>query len=266
MPGKMNFKTSPFYKVERFIGSTVTIYEAAQNQRKSAFIEFRLSPDLIRLVKPERPGTDPTHQLRLFCTTKASAEVAERVPATVEFPTSCELRINTTPYSSSLKGSKKQAGAPCLVSGQWRPCARRTSNFHLSNFIRTTSHLHYYLAPSLLPRTPMPAIRSGRNYGSKNVSVPLVRPYDRHPPSVTDAHRELAIEQGIRDMGPRPWRVKSKANGRDSGPAWSGSVYGPDARSRFWYLEKYQSTPHWHVGHGYCWYEGKNRVSVSISQ
>lgn len=109
VPSRLSFRPSPFWKIVQFLSSPYLISEAGAQVRKNAVIDVRLDDSTINLLK----APDSTHQVRLFCTPKAAADMSERnpqSPAQVEFPMSCEARINGTLYSSSLKGSKKTPG------------------------------------------------------------------------------------------------------------------------------------------------------------
>lgn len=109
VPSRLNFKSSPFWRIQEFVSPTVILQEAAIQNRKTSNIDLRLNPQQLSLIK----APSSNYQVRLFCTTKAAAEIAERSPnhpAHIEFPMSCELRINGNLYSASLKGSKKQPG------------------------------------------------------------------------------------------------------------------------------------------------------------
>ncbi|CAO1625726.1 unnamed protein product [Sympodiomycopsis kandeliae] len=109
VPSRINFKPSPFWKIENFLCAPILLPEAAMQSRREAVLDLKLNPQVSSLIKSQ----STSYQVRLFCATKAAAEISERYPATsasVEFPVSCELRINGALYTSSLKGSKKQPG------------------------------------------------------------------------------------------------------------------------------------------------------------
>ncbi|KAN0065672.1 E3 SUMO-protein ligase pli1 [Thecaphora frezii] len=106
---RVNFKSSPFWEIKHFISNMVMCPEAPTNtDRKNATIYVSFNNDHISLLK----RTDVTYQARLFCTTHESYAVAlsGRFPAPVEFPLTCEARVNGYPLSTNLRGSKKNAG------------------------------------------------------------------------------------------------------------------------------------------------------------
>ncbi|CAO1628889.1 unnamed protein product [Parajaminaea phylloscopi] len=109
LPSSLAFRSSPFWRIEQFVSAPVLLSEAGPQVRKTSNIDLKLDSRTIGLLK----AADSAHQVRLFCTPKVAADVAERNPASpapVEFPASCEARINGHLYSSSLKGSKKSPG------------------------------------------------------------------------------------------------------------------------------------------------------------
>ncbi|CDR99097.1 hypothetical protein [Sporisorium scitamineum] len=104
---RINFRPSPFYEIKQFASSIVQCQEApTQADRKNAVLFVNLSPEQCEQLKT------PKYQLRLFCTTVEAhaASLSGRNPAMVEFPLTCEARVNTQILSINLRGSKKNAG------------------------------------------------------------------------------------------------------------------------------------------------------------
>ncbi|GAC95846.1 zinc finger protein [Pseudozyma hubeiensis SY62] len=104
---RINFRPSPFYEIKQFASSIVQCPEAPnQNDRKNVPLFVNLTAEQVQQLKT------PRYQLRLFCTTMEAhaASLSGRNPATVEFPLTCEARVNTHALSTNLRGSKKQAG------------------------------------------------------------------------------------------------------------------------------------------------------------
>ena len=104
---RINFKPSPFYEIKHFVSPIVQCPEApTQNDRKNATLFVNLSAEQVEQLKGAK------HQLRLFCTTVEAhaASLSGRNPATVEFPLTCEARVNNHTLSTNLRGSKKNVG------------------------------------------------------------------------------------------------------------------------------------------------------------
>ncbi|SJX63942.1 related to SIZ1-E3-like factor in the SUMO pathway [Sporisorium reilianum f. sp. reilianum] len=104
---RINFRSSPFYEIKQFASSIVQCQEApTQADRKNAVLFVNLSAEQCEQLKT------PRYQLRLFCTTVEAhaASLSGRNPAMVEFPLTCEARVNNHTLSINLRGSKKNAG------------------------------------------------------------------------------------------------------------------------------------------------------------
>lgn len=77
-----------------------------QADRKNATLFVNLTAEQVEQLKR------PTFQLRLFCTTVEAhaASLSGRNPAVIEFPLTCEARVNNQTLSLNLRGSKKNVG------------------------------------------------------------------------------------------------------------------------------------------------------------
>ncbi|KAJ1582206.1 hypothetical protein NDA15_005279 [Ustilago hordei] len=105
---RINFRSSPFYEIKQFVSPIVQCQEApTQADRKNATLFVNLTPE-----QSEQLKNPATYQLRLFCTTVEAhaASLSGRNPATIEFPLTCEARVNNHPLSINLRGSKKNIG------------------------------------------------------------------------------------------------------------------------------------------------------------
>lgn len=108
VPRNVRFKPSPFFKVESMLTDTILLIEA-DSTRRTASLDLRLTAQQAQLLRTDSAN----YQARLFCAQKASAEISEKnpgMPAFIDFPGSCELRINSSVFTSSLKGSKSKPG------------------------------------------------------------------------------------------------------------------------------------------------------------
>ncbi|KZT02638.1 uncharacterized protein LAESUDRAFT_729877 [Laetiporus sulphureus 93-53] len=108
----IKFKPSPFYRVERAVSSLIECPESTSSMdRRQQTLHFQIDKDILsKLSSPH-----PKYQLRLYCTsssfhTPANAFRPTSVPALIEFPPTCEVRVNGEAMSANLKGMKKKPG------------------------------------------------------------------------------------------------------------------------------------------------------------
>ncbi len=104
---RINFRTSPFYEIKQFVSPIVQCPEApTQTDRRNATLFVTFTGEQAEQLR------SASHQLRLFCTTVEAhaASLSGRNPAIIEFPLTCEARVNNTPLSINLRGSKKNIG------------------------------------------------------------------------------------------------------------------------------------------------------------
>ncbi|KAG0146594.1 hypothetical protein CROQUDRAFT_62714 [Cronartium quercuum f. sp. fusiforme G11] len=113
------FESSPFYKFDSAASAIVTCPKAGPNDRKSVTLAVTLLPEQKnKLQQSKYNPTGPQYTLRLFSTSEkhfnhpAFATRGSSVfpPAPIEFPVSCELRLNSVVINSNIKGIKKQPG------------------------------------------------------------------------------------------------------------------------------------------------------------
>ncbi|KAF9535418.1 PINIT domain-containing protein [Crepidotus variabilis] len=108
----IRFRESPFFSIEQAVSSVVECPESTSaTDRRSANLTFTLTND--QITKLKTAGT--MYQLRLFCTSSIffagiSAFKMSPMPCPIEFPPTCEVRINNTAVQANLKGLKKKPG------------------------------------------------------------------------------------------------------------------------------------------------------------
>ncbi|KAM6498061.1 PINIT domain containing protein [Amanita muscaria] len=106
------FKDSPFYTIKEVVSRVTECPESTgTSDRRQAGFDFHLSSDQITRLAASGSKT----QLRLFCTSSVfyagnNPYAANNMPCLIEFPPTCEVRINTVQLSASLKGLKKKPG------------------------------------------------------------------------------------------------------------------------------------------------------------
>ncbi|KXN90079.1 E3 SUMO-protein ligase pli1 [Leucoagaricus sp. SymC.cos] len=114
-PPAIRFKESPFFRIDQVISNIVECPESASStDRRQQQVSFTLSADQIDKLRVPRTK----YQLRLFCTSSffysghssfRSASTSS-VPCLVEFPPTCEVRVNNVQLNANLKGLKKKPG------------------------------------------------------------------------------------------------------------------------------------------------------------
>ncbi|KAI5121284.1 hypothetical protein M0805_002328 [Coniferiporia weirii] len=109
----IRFKPSPFYRVDQAVSSVVECPESTGSMdRRSQLLQFTLTQEHVN--KLTQSGS--RFQLRLYCTTNTfytQSPVGFRsnpLPCPIEFPATCEVRVNNTLLQANLKGIKKKPG------------------------------------------------------------------------------------------------------------------------------------------------------------
>ncbi|ESK97922.1 miz zinc finger protein [Moniliophthora roreri MCA 2997] len=108
----LQFKESPFFKVDQIVSQIVECPETTSaSDRRQQSLQFTLSDE--HLDKLKQPNS--RYQLRLFCTSSMfyspnSTFRTSSTPCPIEFPPTCEVRVNNVPLTASLKGLKKKPG------------------------------------------------------------------------------------------------------------------------------------------------------------
>ncbi|KAF8807349.1 hypothetical protein BYT27DRAFT_7164840 [Phlegmacium glaucopus] len=126
-PPAIRFKDSPFFTIDQAVSGVVECPESTSaTDRRQQSLNFTLTPD--QSAKLKVPGSK--YQLRLFCTSSifysgVNSFRTNSVPCLMEFPPTCEVRVNNTQLTANMKGLKKKPGtAPPPDIGKY---ARTTS-------------------------------------------------------------------------------------------------------------------------------------------
>lgn len=111
----IRFRPSPFFRIEKSVSPVVALHKAAQGDRKTAVCTITLSEaQRTLLAKSKESPANPQYQLRLYCTSDTNYNQlraqANQFPAPVEFPGTCEVKLNGVTLSANTKGIKKQPG------------------------------------------------------------------------------------------------------------------------------------------------------------
>ncbi|QRV76079.1 E3 SUMO-protein ligase pli1 [Ceratobasidium sp. AG-Ba] len=105
---QIRFKPSPFYKVEQPLGTLTTCQENkdATDRRSQSFM-FTLTKDQSdKLQNPQR------YEVRLYCTSSShyAPNSFTNNPVPIEFPPTCEIRVNNKNINANVRGLKKKPG------------------------------------------------------------------------------------------------------------------------------------------------------------
>ncbi|KAF8971367.1 PINIT domain-containing protein [Flammula alnicola] len=108
----IRFRDSPFFTIDQAVTSVVECPESTSaTDRRQQTLSFTLNNDQMMKMK----ATGSKYQLRLFCTSSifyagVNSFRSNAVPCPIEFPPTCEVRVNNTQITASLKGLKKKPG------------------------------------------------------------------------------------------------------------------------------------------------------------
>ncbi|KAH9898315.1 PINIT domain-containing protein [Cubamyces lactineus] len=156
----IRFKYSPFFRIERLVSPIAECLESANSMdRRSQSLSFTLSEETIaKLASPS-----PKYQLRLYCTSSTfySPPGAFRspvvAPCPIEFPPTCEVRVNGMQLTANMKGLKKKPGTapPPDLGKSVKTAYNQTNRIEMIyvNSQQPTTPKKYYLAVMLVEVT-----------------------------------------------------------------------------------------------------------------
>ncbi|KAH9982666.1 PINIT domain-containing protein [Lactifluus volemus] len=118
----IRFKPSPFFLVDQPVSTIAECPESSSSgDRRQQVLLFALNADQIAKLN----SSDPKYELRLYCTSSsyfARGSAGLRFggnPCPIEFPPTCEIRVNQVQITASTKGLKKKPGtAPPALLGK----------------------------------------------------------------------------------------------------------------------------------------------------
>ncbi|KAJ7634252.1 PINIT domain-containing protein [Mycena polygramma] len=109
----VRFKESPFFRVLQTVSTVQECPESSSaTDRRQQLLTFNLTNDHIAKLKSD----SSKYQLRLFCTSSVfytptlSSFRPNAGPCLIEFPPTCEVRVNNVQLGANLKGLKKKPG------------------------------------------------------------------------------------------------------------------------------------------------------------
>ncbi|KAI0735084.1 PINIT domain-containing protein [Earliella scabrosa] len=158
----IRFKYSPFFKVERLASSIAECPESTTSMdRRSQSLTFVMTNDMLAKLN----SNSPKYQLRLYCTsstyytppTPTGFRSPGSTPCPIEFPPTCEVRVNGTQLNANLKGLKKKPGTapPPDLGKVVRMAASSTNRVEMIyvNSQQPTPPKKYYLVVALVEVT-----------------------------------------------------------------------------------------------------------------
>ncbi|KAF9568443.1 hypothetical protein CPC08DRAFT_813495 [Agrocybe pediades] len=109
-PG-IRFKDSPFFRIDQTVSHLVECPESTSaTDRRQQALNFTLTADQAAKI-----SSGSQYQLRLFCTSSIfyagiGSFRSNALACPIEFPPTCEVRVNNTQITANLKGLKKKPG------------------------------------------------------------------------------------------------------------------------------------------------------------
>ncbi|TDL28606.1 hypothetical protein BD410DRAFT_862701 [Rickenella mellea] len=153
----IKFKSSPFFSIDQAVSNVVECPESSgAMDRKQQTLVFALTQEHLNKLSQ----SNPKYQLRLFCTS-SSFYVASpggfrsnALPCPIEFPATCEVRVNNVQLSANLKGVKKKPGtAPPADLGRSVRSVVGAQNRVEMVYVNSQQPIKYYLAVLLVEVT-----------------------------------------------------------------------------------------------------------------
>ncbi|KAL1951848.1 hypothetical protein VTO73DRAFT_997 [Trametes versicolor] len=202
-PG-IQFRYSPFFKVERLISAIVECPESTSSMdRRSQSLSFSLQADVVAKLN----STDRKYQLRLYCTSSVFYAVPTAFrnptpqPCPIEFPPTCEVRVNGVQLTANLKGLKKKPGTapPPDLGKATRLAFGQTNRVEMIyvNSQQPTSPKKYYLAVMLVEVTSVDQLidrlRKGK-YRSKAEVLADMRKANIDDDEIVAGHQKMSLK------------------------------------------------------------------------
>ncbi|CAE6521920.1 unnamed protein product [Rhizoctonia solani] len=106
-PRLIRFKPSPFYRVDQPLNSLVLCQENKDgSERRSQNFTFNLTAEQSEKLQTNK------YQVRLYCTssTHYAPNSFNNAPVPIEFPPTCEIRVNNKNINANVRGLKKKPG------------------------------------------------------------------------------------------------------------------------------------------------------------
>ncbi|PAV21924.1 miz zinc finger [Pyrrhoderma noxium] len=182
----IKFKSSPFYKVEQAASTVVECPESTgSHDRHTQSLQFTLTHDQAEKLK--QPNS--MYQLRLYCTTSTfysptpNGFRSNTSLCPIEFPPTCEVRVNGTLLQANLKGIKKKPGTapPADLSKLVRPLASVANKIEMVyvNSQQNSQPKKFYLVVFLVEVTTVnqlvERLRKGKFRSAEDIKSQMIK-------------------------------------------------------------------------------------------
>lgn len=223
--GTIRFRSSPFWRVDKQVGQLAPLVKAAQGDRKQALFNFMLTDEqrallvaakcvrtwllgcIVLTPRPDRTSAaSPQYQVRLFSCSEDFYNPARPhdhpAGAPIDFPTTCEIKLNHQPVTANTKGIKKQVGTAPPVDlsrvGNGSALSLAPGVVNKVEVVYVNSEKKYFMAAFMVEVTSVKQvvdkIKKGK-FRSKEDVIASSPSFAPSPGTCTDPPRETVIKQ-----------------------------------------------------------------------
>ncbi|BGP36123.1 E3 SUMO-protein ligase pli1 [Rhodotorula kratochvilovae] len=179
----IRFRPSPFFRVEKSLSPVVALAKATPGDRKTAACTITLSEaQRTLLTKSRESPANAQYQVRLYCTSDTNYNQlraqANQFPAPVEFPATCEIKLNGVTLNANTKGIKKQPGTapPVNLSPKTGPAVVLTAGAaNRVEVIYINTEKTFYIVPYLVEYTPVEKVVSSVKAGKTKTKDEVIQ-------------------------------------------------------------------------------------------
>ncbi|KAI0082296.1 hypothetical protein K474DRAFT_1703299 [Panus rudis PR-1116 ss-1] len=199
----IRFRHSPFFRIEKLVSSIVECPESTSSMdRRQQSLNFQITPDVLQKLNSQ----SPQYQLRLYCTSSTyySSIPAFRTntePCPIEFPPTCEVRVNNVQLNANLKGLKKKPGtAPPPALGKALRLTPGASNRIEMVYVNSQQPIQakkYYMAVMLVEVTTVEQLidrlRKGK-YKSNTEILAKMKQNVEEEDDIVAGHQKMSLK------------------------------------------------------------------------
>ncbi|KAK4701957.1 hypothetical protein P7C70_g4262, partial [Phenoliferia sp. Uapishka_3] len=187
--GAIKFRPSPFWKVEKAVGVNTLLAKAGQGDRKQVEMVFMLNEECRSLLSAAKASpTSPQYQLRLFSASENYYDASRPnshqnqtgVGAPIEFPTTCEIKLNGLAVSANTRGIKNQVGtAPPVDLSKGGGLRLQPGVVNKVEVVYVNTDKRYYMAAYLVEVTSVSQvvarIKKGKYRSKEDVMASIIK-------------------------------------------------------------------------------------------
>ncbi|GAA97922.1 uncharacterized protein L969DRAFT_96300 [Mixia osmundae IAM 14324] len=217
----IEFRASPFYRIERHLTSLHGCPRAAVQERKTVTMPFNLQESHRQLILDGRANpANPQYQMRLFATSEdfyagTSYPHPSRVtePCPIDFPTTCEIKMNSFLCDANTRGLKKRPGsAPPAhlgsVRGQANPAVTYANRVE---FIYVNTEKKYWVVVCLVQYYSVPVVLDRIRKGNRRTAAMVVQEILKD----TEENPDVVMKSTLSMKDPLSFmRIKTPCRGR----------------------------------------------------